>query len=62
MKKEQEVPAKACAAYELAEEDVAKVAGGMARIGSSEYHCRKCNKDFSDAGTYFEHMKMVHGG
>lgn len=45
----------------LAEETVAGVAGGLPLPKPSAFICRKCDKRFSDAHAYYEHMAMVHG-
>lgn len=58
----------------LTEDETAQVSGGhshprssvvMARRpggGMSSYTCEKCGLVLPDAGTYFEHKRMAHGG
>ena len=59
---EQAKDAKQAEMRPLTDEETEQVAGGLPILSPSSYECRKCKKAFPDAGTYFEHMKMVHGG
>ena len=50
------------AAQPLQNDELTQVAGGFSHGHLSDYTCRKCGLELPDAGSYFEHQKMAHGG